>query len=101
MEHRKGKRRMKANPEVTPLFTMIRILQINLGECRVAHDFMLATAEQTATDVILVSEPNKALCDGLESCYMDQGRRAAIIVNNKNLWITKVGPGDNTGFRWI
>jgi len=80
---------------------MIRLLQINLEECRTAHDLMLVTAEQNATDVILVSESNKALCDGLEGCYMDQGRRAAIIVNNKNLRVTKVRPGDNTGFRWI
>lgn len=80
---------------------MINFLQINIGEGRRAHDMMLATAIQVKADAIIVAEPNKALCEGLESTFLDHGRRAAIIVTNTRLQITKVGPANDLGFRWI
>lgn len=80
---------------------MLNLLQINIGECRVAHDLMMATATQIGIDIALVSEPNKALCEGLEGCFLDQNHRAAIVVTNRNLLITEVGPADNAGFRWV
>lgn len=39
---------------------MTKFLQINIGECREAHDLMMAVAKLNA-DIIAVSEPNKAL----------------------------------------
>lgn len=80
---------------------MVKFLQINIGECRAAHDLMLATASQMDVGVILVSEPNRTLCKGLDRNFMDQGGRAAIIVTDEKLLVMDVGTADTLGFRWI
>lgn len=80
---------------------MVKILQINIGECCEAYDLMMATASQIEAGVILISEPNRTLCNGLDRNFMDRGGRAAVIITNDNLLITEVGPADALGFRWI
>lgn len=37
----------------------------------------------------------------LPQCYMDSGHRAALAVVDENLKVTKIGPGDEEGFRWL
>lgn len=58
---------------------MIRFLQINIGECRLAHDLMMMKVVETRTDMVVVSEPNTILAAKLPSCYMDKGRRTVLI----------------------
>jgi hypothetical protein len=80
---------------------MVKILKINIGQCRAAHDLMMATASQMEAEVILVFEPNRTLCNGLDRNFMDQGGRVAVIITNDNLLITEVGLTDTLGFRWV
>lgn len=37
--------------------TMIKLLQINIGECRAAHDLLLTAAIRLEANIIIVSEP--------------------------------------------
>jgi len=78
---------------------MIRILQINIGEGRAAHDLMLATAAQMEVDILAVTEPNKAISQHLDRWYLDSGSRAALAVLG-NLSIDKVGP-QVPDFQWV
>lgn len=52
---------------------MIRVLQINIGEGREAHDIMVESAKASHSDIIITSEPNKARGAMLPQCYMDSG----------------------------
>jgi len=59
---------------------MMRVLQINIGERRAAHDLMSKTANSMKADILAVSEPNKILSHKLDRWYLDSGERAAIVV---------------------
>lgn len=77
---------------------MIRILQINVGVCRAAQDLALATANEKAVDIILVSEQYRDKGEE-EGWYPDAGGRAAIAVLGRHQ-IDVIGPC-LPGFRWI
>lgn len=78
----------------------LRVLQINIGECRLAHNLMIAVAKLNA-DIVAVSEPNKSLAANLPSCYTDSGRRAALFTVGDRARITDIGPDNEEGFRWL
>lgn len=78
---------------------MINFLQINIGEGRGAHHLMMATAAKLDVDVILVSEPNKSLCEQLDTRNTDIEGRAAIVVTGITA-VEDIGPPD-LGFCWI
>ncbi|KAG5886457.1 hypothetical protein JTB14_012869 [Gonioctena quinquepunctata] len=46
------------------------ILQTNLGRNRAAHDAAFATATDIDADIIVVSEPNKKICNGRGCVYL-------------------------------
>lgn len=81
--------------------SMIRVLQIHIGEGRDAHDLMMETAKASYSDIIILSEPNKARGAKLPQYYTDRGGRAALVVVDERLKITKIGPGNEQGFRWL
>lgn len=60
---------------------------------------MMATAANTNTDIILVSEPNRKLGEQLDSWYIDVGGRAAIAITG-NVSIEVIGPPE-LGFCWL
>lgn len=60
-----------------------KILQINLGRARAAHDVAHATAKREKVDIILASEPNKKI---IKRCGLtDEREDAAVILVNKNI----------------
>lgn len=62
----------------------IRILQINLGRSRVAHDLAYATATRIKADIILASEPNRAIVER-GNWITDKNCDAAINCINKRI----------------
>ena len=42
---------------------MLRFLQVNLNRCRTAQDLLAQGAHEKKIDVIILSEPNKAITD--------------------------------------
>lgn len=79
---------------------MIKFLQINVGVCGEAHDFMEATAKELQVDVVIVSEQLRNKPEE-EGWYSDLEDKAAVAVYNPGLSIFEIGPKDNRGFRWI
>lgn len=79
---------------------MIRCMQINVDGRRNAQELMMATANQQALDVLIISEPYRC---GIESegWYSDAGDKAAVMVFNPNMQVQEIGPRDNPGFRWV
>lgn len=77
---------------------MMRILQINVGVCRAAHDLALASATFWGADIVIISEQNR---NGVEAdgWYSDSSGRSAVVITG-NLPVTRVGPM-HQGFRWV
>lgn len=74
--------------------TELRIMQINVGRCRQAHDLLFATAAKKGASLLLVSEPNTRVGRGWK---FDQRKDVAIkAINN----ITPTSSGDGTAFAW-
>lgn len=78
---------------------MINILQINIGECRAAHDLLRATAALRGADLLFISEPNRILGFSLDGWFFDSSGRAAIAIMG-NFPIDEIGPPE-TGFIWV
>lgn len=78
---------------------MTSFLQVNIGERNAAHDLMIPTAAQLGTEVVIISEPNRALSAKLDGWYMDAGGRAAIGLM-ANTPYNELGPTEQ-GFRWV
>lgn len=78
---------------------MMRILQINIEEDRGAHHLMMATAAKLEAEIIIVSEPNKFLCEQLDTRITDVGSRAAVVVTG-NTPVDDIGPPD-LGYCWM
>lgn len=51
-------------------------------------------------DIVLVREPHRIKTED-EGWFGDTGGKAAVAVVNPRLPITKIGPANNQGFRWI
>lgn len=49
-------------PTGAPTLTMTVILQLNCNRSRGSHDMLEAIARAKRANVLLISEPNKALC---------------------------------------
>lgn len=81
------------------MLTMIKLLQINIGECHVSHDLLLATATQLEANIIIVSEPNRALGERLNGWHFDASEWFAIATHGCTA-IEVIGPLEN-GFRWL
>ncbi|KAK9687739.1 hypothetical protein QE152_g36041 [Popillia japonica] len=71
----------------------VRVLQVNLGRGRVAHDIAYAVACERNIDVIVISEPNKKL-SSTPGYIADQNQNVAIYVKNKNAGIISSFSGD-------
>jgi len=79
---------------------MIRVLQINVGVCKVAQDLALTTASSMGIDVLILSEPYRCGSE-TEGWFSDADARAAILVFNPALQLQQIGPKNNSGFRWV
>lgn len=73
---------------------MFRILQINVNRSRTATDMALATARHLQVDIILISEPNKALTTTRKEWLSDERKDSAIIILNRNVKVSEQGSGD-------
>ncbi|KAG5861807.1 hypothetical protein JTB14_031497 [Gonioctena quinquepunctata] len=65
------------------------ILQTNLGRNRAAHDAAFATATEIDADIIVVSEPNKNICNG-RGWYADTAKDVAVYIRNNRICIQKI-----------
>lgn len=72
----------------------MKILQINLNRCRVAHDLLYHTAKEKEIDLCLVSEPN-------ENITKEWGghRDAKVWIVSGDLYVGRAGSG--LGHSWI
>lgn len=77
---------------------MVKILQVNIGECRAAHDLLLVTAAQIGADIIILSKSNKARGKPIDGWYFDASGRSAIAIMG-NLPIDTIGQPE-IGFVW-
>ncbi|XP_018574610.1 uncharacterized protein LOC108913533 [Anoplophora glabripennis] len=77
---------------------MLSFIQINVDRCRAAHDNLAQTTQERQIDIVLVSEPNRALASK-SGWYLDSESDACIIVRNRNLKVTSWGKGK--GFVWV
>lgn len=62
----------------------MKLLQINLGRARAAHDLVIETALAKEVDIIMASEPNKKIAER-GRWLKDQRGDAAILVRNKQI----------------
>jgi len=79
---------------------MIRVLQINVGVCKVAQDLALTTASSMGIDVLILSEPYRCGSE-TEGWFSDTNAKATILVSNPKLQLQQIGPKKNAGFRWV
>lgn len=76
----------------------LSLLQLNCNRSKVAMQLLTRTAKRMGADVLLMSEPNKALCgDGVY--ITDQDRDTAIRVFNSALAVE--GRGHRKGHSWV
>ncbi|KAK9729591.1 hypothetical protein QE152_g15874 [Popillia japonica] len=64
----------------------IKILQVNLGRSRIAHDLLYAIACENNIDIVVISEPNKKISERY-NFIMDNKKDVAIYLRNKNVGI--------------
>lgn len=77
--------------------TTIRVLQLNCNRGRGPHDMLTGIARRRKADVLMVSEPNKRLCEN--SLYHSDARRdAAVRITSSDL--TATGKGQVDGVAW-
>ncbi|KAG5865920.1 hypothetical protein JTB14_002021 [Gonioctena quinquepunctata] len=67
----------------------LTILQANLGRARAAHDLAHITAVDKNIDILVISEPNKALA-GKPGWITDKNNDAAIHCTNKNIPLKRI-----------
>ena len=75
----------------------LRILQVNIGNCRAAQDLERATAIHEEIDVLITSEQYK---NEEGNWYSDSGKLAAVSIVSNRATVDEVGPCENN-FRWI
>ena len=66
----------------------IKILQVNSGRSKRAHDMAFYTAEKTDADMIIVGEPNRSLIKN--NWIVDAQGDVAIYIRNRNLRISNI-----------
>lgn len=81
-------------------FAMIKVLKINVGGRREAHDLMEATANQLGIDILVISEPKNSRSEE-EGWFNDARNRAIIAALNSRYPIEKIGSNNDEGFRWV
>lgn len=67
-----------------PSHAAVKVLQINLGRSRTAHDLAFAHAAKTNADILVISEPNKKIASK-GNWLVDLRKDAAIYCRNKNV----------------
>lgn len=77
---------------------MLRILQINVNRSRTATDMAIGTARNLQVDIILISEPNKALTTARTEWLSDDRKDSAIIILNREIKVSGHGNGDGYTF---
>lgn len=71
----------------------IKVLQVNLGRGRTAHDMVYTTAREKDIDIVLISEPNIKI--SLSQNYiLDNKQNVAMYIRNKNVGIHGFSVGD-------
>ena len=66
--------------------TDIKVLQINLDRCRAAHALLEQTIKELEIDIVLMSEPNKAIATNKKlSWFLDDRIDAAVQIVNQSL----------------
>lgn len=70
----------------------LRLLQINLGRRKAAHDMAFMTAAEKQIDIIVTSEPNKKIIKG-RGWIADQSGDVAIYLRNNCLTIYRIKKG--------
>ncbi|XP_057666046.1 uncharacterized protein LOC130899891 [Diorhabda carinulata] len=69
--------------------TGIRVLQINVGRARLAHDLTHAKAAQLEVDLLIVSEPNKKLTEG-GGWVQDKRKDVAVLFRNRDIGVRRL-----------
>lgn len=77
---------------------MCNIIQINLNRCRAAHDLLQAVAENMKADILVTSEPNKAVMRDAR-WFTDSENDVAIKIVNKYVKVQRTG--DGPGYVWV
>lgn len=71
----------------------VKILQVNLGRSRAAHDILCATMCEKQIDLAIISEPNIKASEN-NGYIMDRKKNVAIYIRNKNIGVHSHSSGD-------
>lgn len=74
---------------------MIKVMQVNLGRARNAHDVALATARKEEIDLLIISEPNKKIAEN-RKFLCDTEKDISVQILNQDVGIRRHISG--TGF---
>ncbi|XP_072403173.1 uncharacterized protein [Diabrotica undecimpunctata] len=72
----------------------IRILQVNVGRARRAHDLIYAKACKLNIDLLIVPEPNKKITTG-GGWIQDEGKNVAVLIKNRDVGVQSIVRGGN------
>ena len=77
---------------------LLKVLQVNLNRCRVAHDLLEVTVAEWKIDICIISEPNRDLA-AKENWLVDENVDVAIWLSNTAVTLKEQGKGK--GLVWI
>ncbi|XP_057666774.1 uncharacterized protein LOC130900280 [Diorhabda carinulata] len=66
-----------------------RVLQINVGRARLAHDLTHVKAAELEADLLVVAEPNKKLTEGC-GWVQDKSKDVAVFFRNRDVGVRKI-----------
>lgn len=72
---------------------MVKMMQVNLGRSRNAHDLMFEDATAKNVDIVVVSEPNKKIASGTK-WFTDRSSDVAIYLPRSDVVVNRVTKGD-------
>ncbi|XP_072400890.1 uncharacterized protein [Diabrotica undecimpunctata] len=72
----------------------IRILQVNVGRARRAHDLIYAKACKLNIDLLIVPESNKKITTG-GGWIQDEGKNVAVLIKNRDVGVQSIVRGGN------
>lgn len=68
---------------------MLRIIQLNLGRAKLAHDVAWHDSISQEADVMIVSEPNVRICSR-DGWSLDRKKDVAVRICNRNLEVEEI-----------
>lgn len=70
----------------------MKVIQINLGRSKVAHDMAFATAAKLDIDLMVVCEPNHKIT-AKNAWIADRNKDVAVFIRNRNVRVKKCQAG--------